>query len=149
MIFFIALRPIKLSATCKELNITTCIESAFAEIFPSLKWDLAYVYHVSLCEMPLLGMCKIRSQSVEIPLLFMWLSHEVNSFWATVVHFKSATGQNVLWKILMTRLLSQRRAHCLHNYLNDSDTKSAFARIIQMVLNSLDNCSPLYLILMM
>lgn len=79
MIFFIALRPIKLSATCKELNITTCIESAFAEIFPSLKWDLAYVYHVSLCEMPLLGMCKIRSQSVEIPLLFMWLSHEVNS----------------------------------------------------------------------
>ena len=53
MIFFIALRPINLSATCKELNITTCIESAFAEIFPSLKWDLAYVYHVSLCEMPL------------------------------------------------------------------------------------------------
>lgn len=37
------------------------------------------MYIMYLCVKWLLGMYKIHSQSIEIPLLFMWLSHEVNS----------------------------------------------------------------------
>lgn len=46
---------------------------------PSLKWDLAYVCHVYIPVKCLLGTYEMHSQSIKIPLLFMWLSHEMNS----------------------------------------------------------------------
>lgn len=115
------------SSTKARLNL--CVSYAY----PHVKWFLG-THIISVYYLPII-------LPVVLP-VSRWL---LNSFWASIVHSKNITGQNLQEKILMTRLLSQSGAHCLHNYLNDSSTKSVSARIIQMVPNSVDNCSALCL----
>lgn len=145
VVSLIPLMLIKLSATWQIIEYKSTHVMVLLLNFFLLKSDLAYVYHICT---PVrngswghikyfLSLLRPRYYLCGFPM--KWIAP---SFWAALVHFKSATGQNILWKILMTRLFSQSRAHCLHNYLNDSGTKSTFARITQMVPNSLDNCAP-------
>lgn len=64
----------------KELKLKHTFEGAIAELV--LFFEVGFGLHISCiyhCVKWLLGTYKIPSQSIKIPLLFMCLSHEVNS----------------------------------------------------------------------